>query len=309
MTFIVTKKIISRNFTPGRQNLGSPFVVIHTYNGVGTSLYSWFNSEQAQVSAHFAVMHDGTIEQYVELNDTAWHSGNSWANTQSVGIEHQDNGKSEYTDIQMQATAWLIKNIINPYFNGVIAYNEAGITKHSKWSSTGCPKDLPIDKIISYLNNDMNEIKAVSANKDKDLGDVLRIAGISDPGSAEQKQNVANLNKAWLDKNGIIKDHNGTWQDMQSKLRIGDIVKVRGNPSDPIPSNNLQKDLDKANKKIADQEEIIKQQLDTIQEQKEAYYALEKSNDILKAELATLKLELKGFQASVWYFIYKLLHR
>lgn len=139
---------------------------------------------------------------------------------------------------------------------------------------------------LPFNPKNMDEIKSVSANKDKDLGDVLRIAGISDPGSAGQKQNVANLNKAWLDKNGIIKDHNGTWQDMENKLRIGDIVKVRGNPSEPIPKNNLQATINAQQAQITEMERSIT----SLQQQLED--ALKLQNQALnKLDQATIELQ------------------
>ena len=89
----------------------------------------------------------------------------------------------------------------------------------------------PILQAITNIN--MDEFTIIPARINKDIGDCLRRAGISDPGSSGQKQNCANLNKSWLDKNGVVKSHDGTWQNMESKLAVGDIVRVRGIPGTP----------------------------------------------------------------------------
>lgn len=95
------------------------------------------------------------------------------------------------------------------------------------------------DPILQAINNiNMDEFTIIPAKIAKNLGDCLLRAGISDPTNAGQKQNVANLNKTWLTKNGVdengrMKSHNGTWQDMESKLAVGDIVRVRGIPGTP----------------------------------------------------------------------------
>ncbi len=86
---------------------------------------------------------------------------------------------------------------------------------------------------LKFNNINMDEFTIIPARINKDIGDCLRRAGISDPGSSGQKQNCANLNKSWLDKNGVVKSHDGTWQNMESKLAVGDIVRVRGIPGTP----------------------------------------------------------------------------
>jgi N-acetyl-anhydromuramyl-L-alanine amidase AmpD len=36
---------------------------------------SWFNNPAAFASSHFGVCKDGSVEQYVEVGDAAWHAG------------------------------------------------------------------------------------------------------------------------------------------------------------------------------------------------------------------------------------------
>lgn len=91
-------------------------------------------------------------------------------------------------------------------------------------------------KYLNFNNQNMDEIRGIICNKDNDIGDALRVAGIKDPGDKSQQQNCANLNKTWLSFNGDIKSHNGNLDDFLSKLKVGDWVIVRGNPSDATPS-------------------------------------------------------------------------
>lgn len=241
----VIKNIITRNFTQGRPGWnGQPFVVLHTYGGKGTNLYNWFQTNTVGVSSHFSIEKDGTIRQYVELDNTAWANGTSLSNANGVSIEFQDdndyNNPNTYTQKQIDAFAWLFVNVINPWASGRIANNEAGITPHNKWTPKECPGALwdrreelyaAVDKLIKKPN--MDELTIIPVEIAGNLGDCLRRAGISDPGSSGQKQNCANLNISWLDKNGVVKTHNGTWQNMESKLAVGDIVRVRGIPGTP----------------------------------------------------------------------------
>ncbi|HTA72384.1 MAG TPA: peptidoglycan recognition family protein [Bryobacteraceae bacterium] len=64
-------------------------VILHITDG--DSEVGAFNQFQASTgkgasSAHFCIEQDGTVYQYVDLNDSAWHA--SQVNGHSVGIEH-----------------------------------------------------------------------------------------------------------------------------------------------------------------------------------------------------------------------------
>jgi hypothetical protein len=85
-----TRKLISRNFTPGGNTHRT--AVLHTAvdNRGSTSLYGWFNNPAARCSAHFFVKLDGGVEQYVDTNDRAWAAFAS--NGHGVHIETEDDG-------------------------------------------------------------------------------------------------------------------------------------------------------------------------------------------------------------------------
>src|SRR5690606_5716453 len=154
---MIERRIIDRNYTGGRAGQAPQFVVVHTYNGKGRSLFNWFNSQSAQVSAHYAIFLDGNGEQYVDESNTAWHCGNWDANTKSIGIEHQDNGNpndSTRTDAMYETSAQLIADIYRRY--GWDKKNKALIKPHKEFASTGCPAALNLDRIRNRVYDILN---------------------------------------------------------------------------------------------------------------------------------------------------------
>lgn len=59
-----------------RGTCGVQGVVIHvTGPGTMAGMDSWFKNPTAQVSAHLGIAKDGSIHQYVQFGDAAWHAG------------------------------------------------------------------------------------------------------------------------------------------------------------------------------------------------------------------------------------------
>jgi N-acetylmuramoyl-L-alanine amidase CwlA len=154
----IEKKFIQRNYTSGRNGNFVTSIVLHTYNGKGRSLFNWFNSQSAQVSAHYAIFKDGNGEQYVRHEDTAWHAGDLNVNVQSIGIEHQDDGNpndSVRTDAMYETSAQLVADLCRQY-NIPCRRGRHGILEHREVSSTGCPGGLNVDRIINRANEILN---------------------------------------------------------------------------------------------------------------------------------------------------------
>lgn len=168
-------KIISNNFESGRNKHDVKFVIVHTYNGKGRSLFNYFNDPNSGVSAHYAVFLDGNLEQYVNEEDTAWHAGNLDANYDSIGIEHQDNGKpddSVRTDELYQASIKLISDIYLRY--GWDKTNQGLIKPHYEYTTTGCPGGLDLDRIRTGVYNRLNPPQGEKESKDMMVNDLLR---------------------------------------------------------------------------------------------------------------------------------------
>lgn len=85
------------------------FVIIHhtAQNGCEQTL-STFTKDSSQVSAHYLICKDGTIHHLLNDYLRAWHAGlgkwgnNTDINSASIGIELDNNGFENFTDIQLQ---------------------------------------------------------------------------------------------------------------------------------------------------------------------------------------------------------------
>ncbi len=94
------------------------FVIIHhtAQPAIDTTLKT-FTLPRTQVSAHYVIAKDGTV--YHMLNDylRAWHAGNSkWGNvtdinSSSIGIELDNNGFENFTQVQINALLQVLKKL------------------------------------------------------------------------------------------------------------------------------------------------------------------------------------------------------
>lgn len=147
-------KLINRNYTSGRPgSAGILFIIIHTYNGAGRSLFNWFQNNNLGVSAHKAQFKDGNGEVYVRREDTSHGAGNWWANIHGLNKEHQDDGNpsdSARTDALYEQTCQDIAQ--EAYELGWRVLNESNIKPHWEFTSTGCPGGLDINRIRRRSN-------------------------------------------------------------------------------------------------------------------------------------------------------------
>lgn len=154
------KKIIQNNYTAGRQGNRIEYIIMHSYGGPGTSLYNWFNRPSTRASAHYAVLKNGSIEQYVYESNTAWHAGNWVANLRSIGIEHQDDGNhsdSIRTNELYTSSIHLVSGI---FYSLGWHYSESHtrIRLHREFSNTLCPSGLDVERIRTGVKNLLSEI-------------------------------------------------------------------------------------------------------------------------------------------------------
>jgi N-acetyl-anhydromuramyl-L-alanine amidase AmpD len=84
-------------------------IVIHDTEGRFIGSVRVLQRARTQGSAHFVVSRRGQIVQLVPVTDVAWHSGNSWWNLHSIGIEHEGwVGRRAYTESEYHASAKLV---------------------------------------------------------------------------------------------------------------------------------------------------------------------------------------------------------
>jgi N-acetylmuramoyl-L-alanine amidase len=124
-------KIINKpspNFLQGRKSYRPEAIVIHIMQGTLYGTDSWFQSTLSKASAHYGIGKMGQIHQYVNEKDTACHAGRvnapSWSlikQTESslyispdyytIGIDHEGDFNTEWTDEMYEASSNLIKAI------------------------------------------------------------------------------------------------------------------------------------------------------------------------------------------------------
>jgi hypothetical protein len=89
-------------------------IVIHDTEGRFIGSVRFLQRARTEGSAHFVVSRRGQIVQLVPVTDVAWHSGNSWWNLHSIGIEHEGwAGRRAYTEPEYRASAQLAAYLAN----------------------------------------------------------------------------------------------------------------------------------------------------------------------------------------------------
>ncbi len=80
--FAIRRPITSDNYDSGRSGHQVTAVVLHIAAGPLRAVFPTFNNPSGNASAHFCVGKDGTIEQYVSIDDTAYAVGMRYSNGQ-----------------------------------------------------------------------------------------------------------------------------------------------------------------------------------------------------------------------------------
>jgi N-acetylmuramoyl-L-alanine amidase len=153
-------------------------IVNHVVAGSATSCDNWFRSLNNKVSsAHFCVAADGTIRQYVKLEDMAWANGlttqaigqaraalvrrlNVNPNLYTVSIEHEGHDGT-LTEKQFEATVWLhryIRDEVKRIWSYEIPFNRSHVLGHHEIDPVrkpNCPgRHFPWQRLISSLGEE-----------------------------------------------------------------------------------------------------------------------------------------------------------
>lgn len=78
--FAKKRPINKANYESGRGGSKPIAVVLHIATGPLTSIFPTFDNPRSKASSHFCIGKDGTIEQYVAINNTAYANGIRWIN-------------------------------------------------------------------------------------------------------------------------------------------------------------------------------------------------------------------------------------
>jgi len=104
--------------------------VIHFDAASGTQGLNWMLDKQAKVSAQLWESRDGKIIQLSPFNVVCWHAGEStWRgvkglNSSSIGIELQNTGSQEYTDVQMDNLGRIAKCLVDTYGVEIVGHED-----------------------------------------------------------------------------------------------------------------------------------------------------------------------------------------
>lgn len=157
--------IPSPNFNSGRKTFKPEAVVIHIMEGTLLGTDSWFKNPVSKASSHYGIGKNGEVHQYVKETDTAWHAGRvhtpSWQlikpagtgsfinpNLYTVGIEHEGNTETNWTDAMYKSSSEMI-NAICTKWN--IPFDRKHIIGHHEiYSPKTCPgHKVDLNKLIN----------------------------------------------------------------------------------------------------------------------------------------------------------------
>lgn len=160
----LTRRSAGDNFHAGRQGHDVDMIVIHVTEGNRSSVRDWFGNDGSDVSAHYQVCTDGTIDQFVDESDTAFHAGrvlNPTAplvlerpgvnpNLYSIGIEHEGDGKHALTSAQRSASLELIRDIQRRR-PGVRTSRRHIVGHHEVYAAKTCPGAIDVPSLVAEL--------------------------------------------------------------------------------------------------------------------------------------------------------------
>lgn len=116
-------------------------IVIH--HSAGTSIEGCrnrFMDASEDGSAHYAIKND-VVQQYVDEGDGAWHAGDNWANTHTIGIENVNATGAPSWDVDERTieTCCELMAEIALRHNLYPLRRNANVWGHKDFSSTYCP--------------------------------------------------------------------------------------------------------------------------------------------------------------------------
>ncbi|HVP47990.1 MAG TPA: peptidoglycan recognition family protein [Bryobacteraceae bacterium] len=148
----------AENFRKGRHGFEPKAIVIHIIVGSLQSAGLTFRDPRSSVSAHYGVSKTGSVHQFVEETDTAFHAGivvrPTWRlidpkvnpNFYTIGIEHEGQPQDAWPDEQYRASAALVREIAARW---KIPLDRDHVIMHREIrASKTCPGSADIDRLI-----------------------------------------------------------------------------------------------------------------------------------------------------------------
>lgn len=147
-------KVIQRP-SPNHGGIITPnYIIMHyTASSNAEGAISWMQSPQSKVSAHLHIDRLGNVVQLLPLNICGYHAGKSeWhgiigLNSHSIGIELQNTGTQEYTEIQLQQNIDVCKALSLSFcIKEILGHSEI-----SPGRKTDPGKQFPMDKLRTEI--------------------------------------------------------------------------------------------------------------------------------------------------------------
>lgn len=112
-------------------------VILHSAEGYRAGLESQLRD--AEVSWHFTVYQDGTVEQHYPLTASCWHAGSKASNVRLIGVEHEGVAGEPLTAAQLLASVALVRWLQSECGWGQLARG-VNLYEHREVNSgTNCP--------------------------------------------------------------------------------------------------------------------------------------------------------------------------
>lgn len=129
-------------------------VTVHHNGGVQNTHDDVLNTwKTREASAHFDIDVHGAVAQFVEVNEYAWATGDTYGNQSSISIEHAD-ADSDWTisDATFNASARLIGWLFAHYIQGTPRPSSSNVFPHQHWFATACPGPDMMNKLGALIN-------------------------------------------------------------------------------------------------------------------------------------------------------------
>ncbi len=152
--------------TKGRNGHKVVAIVDHIMDGTLAGTDAWFKNPKSVASAHFGIGKDGTIHQYVDVDDAAWANGRvrnpSWSllkpvhnpNLYTVSIEHEGRPGDIMPEAQYQATLRLHRYLIDRFKLPVNRDTIIGHYRIDSVNKSNCPgPTFPWDRLFKDLTH------------------------------------------------------------------------------------------------------------------------------------------------------------
>lgn len=143
------------------------WIVVHYTAAPYQSAINTFKNGNSNVSAHYNIRNsDGHCTKMVnDEHGAAWHAGDRWMNTRSVGIEHEwVEGQNGFSEASLQKSAEIVHFLADKYdipleyydgAQGDFRNHSGGIIEHRQVTATPCPgPDWDADRYMQFVGGD-----------------------------------------------------------------------------------------------------------------------------------------------------------